>query len=530
MNSAHILVVEDEGLVALDICNQLAKMGFEDVRSVPNAERAMQEFRRQPPDLALLDIQLEGSIDGVELARTIKEHSSTPVIYMTAFTDPATINRAVDTAPDGYLVKPIADRDLETTVTTVLERRMLEKQRILTEKRNHELEAQLLQAQKMDALGKLTAGIAHELNNALLVIGGNVDLAINVVDPDSQVMSHLESARTGGQRCASLISKLLCVARHGVFRPKTVQLKSVLDSSLGFLRPIINKDVELLIGNIDPGLEIYCDQEQFTQVVTNLVINSQQSFSRGGRITFIATNEFVRSPDMFNPEAVASEYVVLRVGDSGPGIDPEARDRVFEPFFTTKPMGEGAGLGLSIVYNIMQRHGGWVSVESTSSVGTVFSLYFPKNIEQLDSESAPDDSLPVLQVADARSSGSVLVLDDEEMIVEVVSRHLENSGYQVKGFSDPYAALEWFSLYHIEVGLIILDMKMPVLAGEECFERFREIDPKVKILLFSGYAQDQSIVNLLNQGAQGFFQKPVDFERLISHLKHLFAENEVVKI
>lgn len=392
MVPANILVVEDEGLVAVDICRQLAAFGYDRVSTARSAEKALAISEDINFDLALLDIHIHGKMDGVELAHELNQRTGTPVVYLTAFADPATINRAVRTMPYGYLLKPINERELQSTVEMALYRRKVEYERAEAENRAREFERQLLQSQKMDAIGKLSAGLAHELNNTLLTIMGNISLASTDENLSKSMQRRLTHAMEGCERSAKLVQQLLAFARKGMFQPERQDLHRLVEETLDFLRQMLDRKVKVLLVNQTKSLWAEVDRTQFQQVVTNLVLNSQDFMPHGGRIIIELGRASVKSPPVENPGAVPGEYVTVRVIDEGEGIEQESLNRVFEPFYTTKPVGKGTGLGLSVVYGIMQRHHGWVTIDSQKGQGTTCTLYFPESGpvgEELDEDETP---------------------------------------------------------------------------------------------------------------------------------------------
>lgn len=378
MGEPRILLVEDEGLVALDIRKRLHALGYANVDTARNADKALSLAEQAAPDLALLDIKIDGPMDGIELGEELRRRCGTPVIYLTAFSDDETLNRAKRTEPYGFLVKPINQRELHSTVEVALYRHKLELERERAEAKVRELERQLIQTQKMDAIGQLTAGIAHELNNALLTVVGNINLARTSRQLEPEMEISLDAALDGCNRSAGLIKQLLGFARQGLYRPEQVSLWRALNDALSFLEPLLEQRVRCLTICENQNLQIVVDREQFQQMITNLAMNAKQAMPEGGVVQFKIMRSLVENPQIHNPQAKPGYFVTLQVKDQGAGIEPNLFEKIFEPFFSTKPVGEGTGLGLSVVYGIMQNHGGWVSVESEKDKGSVFTLHFPE--------------------------------------------------------------------------------------------------------------------------------------------------------
>lgn len=519
MRSPRILVVEDEGLVALDICKQLGAMGYDNVCNAGSAEKALALAENDPPDLALLDIRIDGSMDGIELGRRLRESCDTPVIYLTAFTDSETLERAKRTEPYGYVVKPIEGRELRSSIEVALFKHQEESARQRAESRAREIERQLFQTQRMDSLGKLTAGIAHELNNMLFAAMGNMNL-LRADEKLSRASSErLDRALEACKRSADMIKQLLGFSRQGMYQPEVVNIRSSLHEALNFLGKVTEEDLKLSFTGANEDLPVTVDRSQFQQVITNLLLNAKQAMPKGGTVEFSLGRAYVESAHLHNPEAEPGEYVTLTVRDTGAGIDKKLLDRVFDPFFSTKPRGEGTGLGLAVVYGIMQRHGGWASIDSIPGEGTSVNLFFP--LAQHCARPERSEPTSGAQRRLLTGSGRVMVLDDEEVIVEVIAGYLQECGFSPIGFCDPREALRWYETRANEVDVVILDMRMPEMDGAACYYEIKRLNRNAQILLCSGYARDETVDELLRHGAAGFFQKPCDFDQLAERVQQL---------
>jgi PAS domain S-box-containing protein len=395
----------------------------------------------------------------------------------------------------------------------------------ITERKQAENEAnvlqrQLLQSHKMEAIGKLAAGIAHDLNNALAAVVGHLHLLRLNVSPSGK--SSLEIALTGCERASSLIQQLLGFSRQGKYNPQVLRIRDIVRTTVEFLAKVIDKDIAVDIQEEDEILSIQGDLAQLQQVITNLIINSVHAIHGPGRITFTFGRREVLQPERFNPRAHPGFFVTLAVSDNGCGIPSEHIDKIFDPFFTTKDEKEGTGLGLSTVYGIMQNHSGWVEVESTPKVGTCFTLIFPQaNTQAAALTPEPASPLPL----NRSTGGHVLVIDDEPQLVDLARQFLYNVGVAVTGFSDANEAVEWYAREWRSVDLIILDMKMPKMDGGRCFHELRRIDPNARVVIMSGFAQDTAAQELLESGVAHFFEKPLRYPDLVAwivnELNHL---------
>lgn len=394
-------------------------------------------------------------------------------------------------------------------------------ERMKSEKETIELERQLTHAQKMEAIGTLAAGVAHDLNNALGAVMGHLELLRRSTFQDSEESQSLTIALDGCSRATRLVEQLLGFSRQGKYEPGAVDVIDLYNDALEFLKPAVGKKIQLELGEVEPKLQLIGDKNQLQQVLMNLVINAYQAVPDGGRVRLEASTKFVRMPERFNQNATTGEYVVLSVVDNGPGIDPALRDKIFDPFFTTKPAGVGTGLGLSMVYGIMQNHSGWVEVESEAGEGSTFKLFLPRTVATR--RQAPKAAPSALKRID---EAQVLVIDDEPFLVDLSVKFLERGGIASVGFTNGLKALEWFEKNHSSIQLIILDMKMPQIDGKSCFHRLRKICPDINVVILSGFVQDEAAQQVLKEGAVRFFQKPLQYTRLVSWVQEFLAEEK----
>lgn len=386
-------------------------------------------------------------------------------------------------------------------------------ERIEAERERVVLQSQLTQSQKMDAIGQLAAGIAHDLNNALGAVVGHLQLMRLSPELGAQVTESLDIALSGCERASSLIEHLLGFSRQGKYNLRKLSVQTAVVDTLKFLKHVISKNITVEMGNIPRELFVNADPNQLQQALTNLIINAQHAMDNYGIIKFRFESEFVKHAEQFNPKAKPGRYVVVRVADSGVGIDSEKIAKVFEPFYTTKEEGKGTGLGLSMVYGIMQNHGGWVTADSDQCAGAVFSLYFPEVSGKLELiEQQPETQR-------SKATGRVMVIDDERFLVDLAARFLERNGFQASGHISARKAIEWYRNHYKEIDLIILDMKMPDMDGAACFEVIREINPQARVIILSGYIHDEAAQNILDRGAIRFFQKPLKYQELMDWIK-----------
>jgi len=518
MENPRILLVEDESLVALDISKQLEDLGYRDVRTARSADSALAAAFRNPPDLALLDIKIDGPRDGIDLAVELREKWGTPVVFLTAFADAQTIERVKYTQPYGYLVKPIQRKELHSVVETALFKARAEKDRERIAEETLESERQSLQVKKMQAISLLTGGIAHELNNALMVVIGNINLA--AADVGGKGEAHLRSALSGCTRAANLTKQLLGFSGQGFYRPMIGTIQEFTKNSLDEFRQKVGCDLRFVVEDVEQALHVQVDKEQFGQCLHNLLLNAQEAMSNQGTVHIRFDKSFVQSPEMFNPDARPGFYVSVAIEDEGAGIEEEHLSRIFEPFFSVPREKRNPGLGLAVVHGIMRRHGGWVVVNSKKDKGATFSLYFPAETGRLDAKE-PTSKGSKTRIAEQIST--ILIVDDEEMVINLLKDSLNEVGFKTKGFTSSKEALDWYKENWKRTSLVLIDMKMPEMNGDTCFHRLREINPTADVLFLSGYAEDSSVDNLLKEGARGFLEKPINLNDLLGRVRQVLA-------
>jgi signal transduction histidine kinase len=368
---------------------------------------------------------------------------------------------------------PLPNGDLVMLVRDITARRLLHQQ--------------LLQAQKMEAIGRLAGGIAHDFNNLLTAILGYGELVLERVD-DPHTAAHVREIVRSGERAAALTRQLLALSRKQVLRPKVVSLNSIVEGMLRMLPRLLGENVRVST-RLDPALRcVRADATQIEQVILNLAVNSRDALPEGGQLTFSTRIVEVKTARVHvSAEMSAGEYAVLTVSDDGVGMDAETRSHVFEPFFSTKEQGKGTGLGLATVYGIVKQSGGYVWVESEVGKGTRFEIYLPV-VE------GPADSEPTAATA-ARQRGSetILVLEDEEPVRLLVSRVLGMNGYSVLVATTGDEAMQLAEDNSDGIDLLVADVVLPDTTGPAVAARLRSRRPDLKVLFMSGYSDSPSL-------------------------------------
>jgi PAS domain S-box-containing protein len=348
-----------------------------------------------------------------------------------------------------------------------------------------QLEAQLLQSQKLEGLGTLAGGVAHEFNNILNVINSHISL-LPSEDIAPQSARDIDAIKQMVGRGASLVRQLLSVSRKAEIKLSRVQVNRVVENLELFLKQIFPKTISIAF-ELDPNLPVLmADENQISQALLNLCLNARDAMPDGGELTITSGTISAEEIQRLVPGVTEKPYIVLKVKDTGDGIDPDIQNRIFEPFFTTKPPGQGTGLGLSVVHGIAVNHGGFVDVKSGLGAGAIFSVYFP-----LSDEPVPYQSSNQQWIVGAVGRGdTILFVEDEIYQLELMSRFLERQGYQVLTAADGELAVEIYSRNREAIALVILDLGLPKLNGWEAFKRMKESDPGLKAILTTGYIPD----------------------------------------
>lgn len=375
------------------------------------------------------------------------------------------------------------------------------------------LEAQLQQAQKMEAVGTLAGGIAHDFNNLLMGIQGYTSLMLLKIDSKHPHYEKLKSVEQYIESGAELTKQMLGFARGGKYDVRPVDLNELVKKSATMFGRT-KKEVIISTKFEEDLWSVEADQGQIEQVLLNLFVNAWQAMPGGGDLKLETKNAALdvaaASPYGLSP----GSYVKIRVSDSGLGMDENTRRRIFEPFFTTKEMGRGTGLGLASAYGIIKNHNGIIDVESKIGEGTTFTIYLPASKKMVRKDARQEGVI-------LRGPETVLLVDDEDMIIEVGAEILEALGYKVFTARSGREAIEVFKANRDRVDIVLLDMIMPGMGGGDAYDQLREIDPKVKVLLSTGYSLRGEASEILKRGCNGFIQKPFNIKMLSQKLREV---------
>jgi PAS domain S-box-containing protein len=377
-------------------------------------------------------------------------------------------------------------------------------------------EEQLRQAQKLESIGILAGGMAHDFNNMLTAINGYSDLILRKIDPDDPLRKNVEEIRKAGERSAELTRQLLAFSRRQILQPKVLNLNEVIEDTTSLVQRLIGEDIQVSTQLRSDLWNIQADPGQLSQVLMNLAINSRDAMPEGGSL-LIETSNIVLDGDYAGRhiDVKAGRYVMLAVSDTGVGMDEDTTRRVFEPFFTTKTVGRGTGLGLSTVYGIVRQSGGNIWVYSEVGRGSTFKIYLPEAKTENSVEEPSDDQREL-----SLGSETILLVEDEETVRGLAREILEACGYSVIEASDGVDAIEKFEACE-HVDLLMTDVVMPRMGGRELSEKLRQRCPAMRVLFTSGYTDDAILRHGITDQGTNFLQKPFTFESLAKKIRSL---------
>jgi len=382
------------------------------------------------------------------------------------------------------------------------------------------LEAQLIDTRKMEAISTLAGGIAHEFNNALTGVVGNIQLLEMSLPDNKTVTKHTMAMKVSSQRMVNLTSQLLAYARGGRYQAKTMSLSDFVEDTLPIIKPNIDPSIRLETDLPRDVFSVKADPAQMQMVLSAVVSNSTEAIEGDGRIRITASNKeidaaFVKSHPELNP----GRYVCLSIVDDGKGMDEETLNKIFDPFYTTKFMGRG--LGMAAVYGIIKNHDGWISIDSEQGKGTVVRIYLPGfDDEEKEVLGKPSEEAMVIS-----GTGTILVIEDEETVMIVIRDILDKLGYRMLEAKTGKEAIEFAKTFDGDIDLALLDIKLPDIWGDKLYPQIMEARPDLKVIVCSGYSIDGPAQTILDAGAQDFIQKPFTVETLSVKLKKVLESD-----
>ncbi|MDZ7665531.1 MAG: PAS domain S-box protein [Desulfotignum sp.] len=411
---------------------------------------------------------------------------------------------------------PLPERNLMvSTVWDVTERKLAEAEK-------EKLQSQLHQSQKMESVGRLAGGVAHDFNNMLGVILGHTELALLKMDEDNDLISDLKEILNAAKRSADITKQLLAFARKEIISPKQIDLNDTVASMLKMLRRLIGEDIDLVWR---PGAHLWpvkMDPTQIDQILANLCVNARDAISGVGKLTIetgkqIFDEEYCKE----HPGCIPGDFVMLAVSDNGCGIDKETLDNLFEPFFTTKEVGKGTGLGLPTIYGIVKQNNGFINVYSEPGQGSTFKIYLPRLISDKD----VDKAVPEKKAA-AGGTETILLVEDEPKILRMTRMMLERKGYTVISSATPAKAVEKAKNHSGAIDLLITDVVMPEMNGRDIARQITSLYPGIRLLFMSGYTANVIAHHGVLDDGVAFIQKPFSMAEMTAKVREVLDETK----
>ena len=382
------------------------------------------------------------------------------------------------------------------------------------------LESQVKQQQKMDSVGQLAGGVAHDFNNVLTAIIGFSDLLLANHKPSDPSFQDIMNIKQNANRAASLVRQLLAFSRRQTLRPQVLNLADLLSDLTILLQRLLGENVKLEMVHGRDLWPVKADLNQFEQVIINLAVNARDAMPNGGKLSIRTRNVNAADLQAFPHRPLPdTDCVLIEVEDTGTGIPPEVRDRIFEPFFSTKEVGKGTGLGLSTVYGIVKQTGGHVFFDSVVGKGTVFRIFIPRHLPQAEVPVATTGGEKTAEIADLTGTASILLVEDEEAVRAFAARALQARGYTVHAAASGVEALEVMKRVGGKVDLVVSDVVMPEMDGPTLLRELRKDRPDLRIIFVSGYAEDAFARNLPKGEEFQFLPKPFSLKQLATAVK-----------
>ena len=410
--------------------------------------------------------------------------------------------------PTEYKVSVIKDEEGKPKYLISIGRDVTKRKQAMENKKK--LETQLQQAQKMDAIGRLAGGVAHDFNNMLSIILGNVDLALVKLQPSDVLYKELCEIVAAGKRSVDLTEQLLAFARKQTIVPKVFDLNDTVERMIKMMRRLIGEGIDLLWKPTTNLCPVKMDSTQIDQILANLMINARDAIRNVGKVT-IKTENVVLDEAYCTAHAgfVPGQYILLAVSDNGYGMDRETLTNIFEPFFTTKELGKGTGLGLATVYGIVKQNNGFINVYSEPKEGTTFKIYLPRYAEKITQASSKGPAEEV-----RGGTETVLVVEDEPMILKMTQIMLEKLGYKILTGGTPGEAIHIAEEYTGEIHLLMTDVVMPKMNGRDLANLLSSFYPNLRCLFMSGYTANVIVHHGVLDGGVHFIQKPFSMKKL----------------
>ncbi len=511
-----ILIVDDDAVVAASVKAVLDRRAYE-ITVTNDALKGVEFLHQKQFDLAILDVMMP-VMSGFQIMESVKDlNLDTMFIIMTGDTSMDSAIKAIRKGASDYIRKPFDADELMIRVENAIRHKKSKDEKRLIQSEKKQLEMQLRQSQKMEAIGTLAGGMAHDFNNTLGIIIGNTELAIRTTPKESPNRQYLNNIITASCRAEEMVSRLLSFSRITDAEKKPIDLISSVDESLKLLRSSLPSDIEIKKCFPESQLVIMGDPTQLNQVMVNICTNAAHAINGEGGILEIniGTREIDLNPLSSFNGLPQGHYAEITIRDTGHGMPEDVIKRVFDPYFTTKETGKGTGMGLAVVHGIVKNHGGSIKVESRVNEGTVFTIYVPlidaivENKPSVDIECLPG------------GKESILLVDDEYMIADTMKIMMEQLGYRVKAFTESGRALEVFESNPHAFDLVITDMTMPRMTGDILASKIQDIRDDTPVIICTGFNNRIDPEGLKSKGICEILTKPVRTTILAKAIKNV---------
>ncbi len=517
----HILVVDDTPENLQIVGETLSRYIACDLSFATDGQQALDSARESPPDLILLDVMMPG-MSGFEVCNILKENPKTaeiPVLFLTAKVESVDVVAGFDVGAVDYIAKPFNPPELVARVKTQLKIRQAEAERVMLESQNRLL-------LKTESLGRMAGAIAHNFNNQLQAVLGNLELALEDLPPNTHITEALMAAMHAGRRAAEMSGLMLTYLGQASGKREPVDFSSICQQSLAVVEPSLPREVEVKSNISVPGPILRATADQIQQVIINLLHNAREALGDAGGFIRLSlqtgsaddVSKVGRFPADWKPQDVP--YACLEVEDNGCGISEEDFEKIFDPFFTTKFTGRG--LGLAVVLGIVRAHGGVLTVESQEGKGSLFRIYLPLSKDVVSLSPEKIHASPEITVG-----STVLLVEDEPDVRRMAATMLGRIGFAVIEASDGMAAVEALRERPEGVVCAICDLTMPQMDGWETLTALRSVIPGLPIVLASGYDQSQVMTGEHAEWPQTFLHKPYQLAKLRDAVRLALTKKEM---
>ena len=463
-------------------------------------------------DCALIDHRLPSG-DSLTVLAQAREGGwwRTPIVVLTGIDDDDLGRELLRAGAQDYLLKQELDgRTLMRSLRYAIDRKQTEIESARSDDR-------LRQAQKLESVGSLARGVAHEFNNILMVILGLAELMSQELEPEHPMRDDLQQIIKSGQRGATLTRQLLAFARTEMTQPRAIDLNEAIGETQQLLARLLGADVRVSVSPAHNLSPVHMDPGQLEQVLMNLCVNAREAMPRGGNLSIATRNVSLDAAQAEAMELQAGDYILLTVSDDGVGIMPDTLERIFDPFFTTKPHTGGSGLGLSMVYGIVKQNRGHIEVASQRGEGTTFRMWLPAHPE-VPFHEAQHEASDIIE----KDTRTVLLVEDEVAVRKLARRVLQNHGYRVLEAGDGREALAVVDSAGIDqIDMVVTDCVMPEMGGGELVERLRIQKPRLPVVLMSGYSETPTLRRMSEDDRVAFLRKPFTTSRLMGAVTSL---------